>query len=98
MQGIIMDIRTEKELEECIFDLVEKFAEGAHEATDGVHVVVVDDDTVRVEVVENADESDDEDVYPFADFVLYTLEDGKMLTDINAEYVADVASAYFPEN
>ena len=27
-----------------------------------------------------------------------TLEDGKMLTDINAEYVADVAGAYFPEN
>ena len=46
-----MDIRTEKELEECIFDLVGKFAEGAHEETDGVQVVVVDEDTVRVEDV-----------------------------------------------
>ncbi len=91
-----MEIKSKETLYEAVCKLVEDFIAGVYEDTDGVRVNVVDDDTVAVEVVNNADEMDDEDVYPFADFVCYTADaEMGMLTDIDAEYAEEVASAYF---
>ncbi len=91
-----MEIKSKEALYEAVCKLVEDFIAGVHEDTDGVKVNVMDDDTVTVEVVADADETDDEDVYPFADFVCYSADaEQGMLTDIDAEYAEEVASAYF---
>ncbi len=91
-----MEIKSKETLYEAVCKLVEDFIAGVHEDTDGVKVNVVDDDTVTLDVVNNADEMDDEDVYPFADFVCYSVDaELGMVTDIDAEYVEEVASAYF---
>ncbi len=91
-----MEIKSKEALYEAICKSVEDFIAGVHEDTDGVKVSVLDDDTVTVEVVTDADESDDEDVYPFADLICYTLDENNvMVTDVDAEYVEDIAGDYY---
>ncbi len=91
-----MEIKSKDALYESICLLVEDFIAGVHEDTDGVLIKVIDDDTVVAEVVNDADETDNEDVYPFVDFVCYSADaEQGMQTDIDAEYVEEVASAYF---
>ncbi len=93
-----MEIKSKSELDEAICAFVTDFVAGVHEDTDGLRVNVIDDDTVSLELVDNADETDDEDVYPFVDFVCYTADaEQGLLTDIDAEYVEEVASAYFTD-
>ena len=49
-------------------------------------------------MVEDADEQDDDDVYPFVDFLCYSGDGGEgMDTCIDDEYLTEVAKDYFPE-
>lgn len=89
-------MKSKEELSGSIYAYVEEFIKGLYEDTDGLKVEVIDDATVNVTVVRDADECEDEDVYPFVDFICYDSDaDGKLHTDIDADYVDDVALSYF---
>lgn len=89
-------MKNKEELSDSIYAYVEDFVQGMYEDTDGIKIEVIDDDTVEVKVTKDADESNDEDIYPFVDFICYDMDKGgKLHTDIDADYVEDVASSYF---
>lgn len=93
-----MEIKSAKALEDAICELINGYVAGDYEPGDGVKVNVVDDDTVEVCVVEDADEQDDDDVYPFVDFLCYSGDGAEgMDTCIDDEYLTEVAKDYYPE-
>ncbi|MCM1311661.1 MAG: hypothetical protein NC206_04565 [Bacteroides sp.] len=94
-----MECKTKEELSDCIYNHIEDFVKGLYEETDALKIDVIDDTTVNVTVVKDSDESgetEDENLYTFIDFILYSHDkDGTLHTDIDADYADDVIASYF---